>query len=144
MELNPDGYDHIFIGDRKIDFPKGKENLIDRLKSQFPHEAKGIDAYFATLTNMMQSLRNVGRLNKPLQAAMSVPAILKWMRATGADLIAHEDRNVVDGRFAHAASKNAVCLSVRVKSTISRFPSEELRPCGHFDGSRGKCGKCGK
>ena len=31
IELNPDGYDHIVIGEKKIDFPKGKENLIERL-----------------------------------------------------------------------------------------------------------------
>ena len=55
-ELNPDGYDHIVIGDKRVDFPKGKENLIERLKGHFPHEAKGIDCYFADLTNMMESL----------------------------------------------------------------------------------------
>ncbi|MCK5784905.1 MAG: NAD(P)-binding protein, partial [Desulfobacterales bacterium] len=26
-ELNPDGYDHIIIGEKQYDFPKGKENL---------------------------------------------------------------------------------------------------------------------
>jgi all-trans-retinol 13,14-reductase len=37
FELNPDGYDHIVVGDKQIDFPKGKENLIERLKGHFPH-----------------------------------------------------------------------------------------------------------
>ena len=87
VELNPDGYDHIFIGDRKIDFPKGKENLIERLKRHFPHEAKGIDSYFADLISMMDSVRNIGRLNNPLKFAMSVPTVLKWARATGTDFI---------------------------------------------------------
>jgi all-trans-retinol 13,14-reductase len=101
VELNPDGYDHIFIGDRKIDFPKGKENLIERLKSQFPQEAQGIDAYFATLTNMIESLSRVGNLSKPLGAAMSLPSIVKWMRATGADLInAHISDPVLRGVLA--------------------------------------------
>ena len=87
VELNPDGYDHIVVGDKQIDFPKGKEKLIDRLKSNFPHEAKGIDGYFADLTAMTNGLRNIGKLNKPLEAAKGAGNILKWMRATGADLI---------------------------------------------------------
>ena len=87
VELNPDGYDHIVIGDRRVDFPKGKENLIERLKSQFPQEAKGIDTYFATLTSMMEALRRIGRLKQPLQSAMSIPTIFKWMHLSGADLI---------------------------------------------------------
>ena len=101
VELNPDGYDHIFIGDRKIDFPKGKEKLIDRLKSEFPHESKGIDAYFVTLTNMIQGLRNIGKLSNPVQAAKGAGNVLKWMRATGADLInAHVSDPVLRGVLA--------------------------------------------
>jgi all-trans-retinol 13,14-reductase len=101
VELNPDGYDHIFIGEQRVDFPKGKDNLIERLKSQFPHEAQGIDAYFATMTNMIGSLSRVGNLSKPLGAAMSLPSIVKWMRATGADLInAHISDPVLRGVLA--------------------------------------------
>ncbi|MGD8406661.1 MAG: NAD(P)/FAD-dependent oxidoreductase [Anaerolineales bacterium] len=98
VELNPDGYDHIVIGDQQFDFPKGKENLIERLKSHFPQEAKGIDCYFTDLTAMTEGLRNIGKLNKPLQAAKGAGNILKWMRATGADLInAHISDPVLRG-----------------------------------------------
>jgi phytoene dehydrogenase-like protein len=101
VELNPDGYDHIVVGDKQIDFPKGKENLIERLKSHFPHEAKGIDGYFADLTAMTDGLRNIGRLDKPLQAAKGVGNLLKWARATGADLInAHISDPVLRGVLA--------------------------------------------
>ncbi len=86
-ELNPDGYDHIIIGDKRVDFPKGKENLIERLKSHFPHEAKGIDGYFADLTSMVESLSRIGDLSHPVRSARSAPTILKWMNATGKDLI---------------------------------------------------------
>jgi all-trans-retinol 13,14-reductase len=63
-ELNPDDYDHIIVGDKCVDFPKDKENLIERLKSRFPHNAKRIDSYFADLTTMMNSLSNIGPLAK--------------------------------------------------------------------------------
>ena len=86
-ELNPDGYDHIVVGDRRVDFPRGKDNLIDRLKSNFPHESRGIDAYFTDMVDMMQALSRIGDLNHPLKSAASAPTILKWMRASGADLI---------------------------------------------------------
>ena len=100
-ELNPNGYDHIIVGDKRVDFPKGKENLIERLKSHFPHEAKGIDGYFADLTAMIESLRGIGNLSKPLQAARGAGNILKWMRATGADLInAHISDPVLRGVLA--------------------------------------------
>ncbi len=108
-ELNPDGYDHIIVGDKRVDFPKGKENLIERLKSQFSHEAKGIDSYFADLTNMMESLSNIGKLSDPLKAVTSAPSILKWMRATGADLInAHISDPVLRGVLAGQAGDHGL------------------------------------
>ncbi len=101
VELNPDGYDHIVVGDKQVDFPKGKENLIERLKGHFPHEAKGIDSYFADLTGMTNGLRNIGKLDKPLQAMKGAGSVLKWMRATGADLInAHVSDPVLRGVLA--------------------------------------------
>jgi phytoene dehydrogenase-like protein len=101
VELNPDGYDHIFIGDKRVDFPKGKENLIERLKSQFPHEARGIDGYFTDLVNMTQGIRDLGHLNKPLKAASGLANVLKWARATGADLInAHVSDPILRGVLA--------------------------------------------
>jgi all-trans-retinol 13,14-reductase len=86
-ELNPDGYDHIFVGEQRVDFPRGKENLVDRLKSHFSHEAVGIESYFAELTRMVEALSRIGHLDHPVRAAMSAPVLLKWLRASGADLI---------------------------------------------------------
>jgi len=90
LELNPDGYDHIFIGEQQFDFPKGREKLIARLKKRFPNEVAGIDGYFNTLEVMNTSLRNLGQMKNPrgaLQAAGSIPTVLKWFRRTGQDLI---------------------------------------------------------
>ncbi len=101
VELNPDGYDHIVVGEKRIDFPKGRENLIDRLKSHFPHEAQGIDAYFADLAAMMDGLRSLGNLKNPLKTVTGAASVLKWARATGADLInAHISDPVLRGVLA--------------------------------------------
>ena len=98
VELNPDGYDHIFIGEKRVDFPKGRENLIERLKEHFPHEARGIVSYFDDMKNMIEGLRRLGNLSNPLQSAMSAPTVLKWMRATGKDFLdAHVSDPVLKG-----------------------------------------------
>jgi phytoene dehydrogenase-like protein len=98
VELNPKGYDHIVVGDKQVDFPKGKENLVEALKGHFPHEAKGIDGYFNEIVNMTRGLRSIGNLSKPLQAAAGAANVLKWARATGADLInAHVSDPVLRG-----------------------------------------------
>ena len=57
-ELNPDGYDHIFVGDERFDFPKGKANLAARLKDRFPKESAGIDGYLSTVVDLMDSAYN--------------------------------------------------------------------------------------
>src|SRR5574337_260916 len=101
VELNLDGYDHIVVGEKRVDFPKGKENLIERLKSHFPQEARGIDSYFADLMSMIESLRNIGNLSRPAKSALSAPTILKWMRRTGKDLIeAHVSDPILRGVLA--------------------------------------------
>jgi len=89
-ELNPDGYDHIFIGDKRFDFPKGREQLLERLKSRFPGETAGIDGYFSDLTAMMGALSRLGNIQDLRDAASTIPAaavVFRWARATGSDLL---------------------------------------------------------
>ncbi len=89
-ELNPDGYDHIFLGQERFDYPKGKENLIRRLKERFPDQAAGIDGYFETLVRLMQNIDALGKINSPIQAVKSagkMALVLKWLRRTGQDLL---------------------------------------------------------
>lgn len=95
-ELNPDGYDHVFIGDKRFDFPKGRQNLIERLKGYFPRSAGEIDAYFDALTNLWESAESMLLYESPadlLSVASHAPTILRWSRATGRDFI---DTHVTD------------------------------------------------
>ena len=108
-ELNPDGYDHVIVGNKRVDFPKGREKLIERMKSHFPHEAKGISGYFTELIRMMEALAHIGDLNHPIRSATSAPTILKWMRASGADLInAHVNDPVLRGVLAGQAGDHGL------------------------------------
>ncbi len=91
-EINPDGYDHILIGEERFDFPKGKENLAARLKARFPHEAAGIDGYLNAVDNMVEGLSSLGRARGPggvLQAAGGAGSMLRWATRSGQDLIEH-------------------------------------------------------
>ena len=91
-EINPDGFDHIYIDQERFDFPKGKDQLTARLKERFPKEAAGIDGYFNTVTGLMESASVLGRENKLDQIAGAVthaPALLRWVSRTGQDLLDH-------------------------------------------------------
>ncbi|MCF6277883.1 MAG: NAD(P)/FAD-dependent oxidoreductase [Anaerolineales bacterium] len=91
-ELNPDGYDHIVIGGRRYDFPKGKERLAARLKEYFPHEAEGIDGYIDMVEKMVSGLSNLGRVKSAgsaVKAAGGAMSIMRWATRSGQDLIEH-------------------------------------------------------
>ncbi|CAG0929902.1 all-trans-retinol 13,14-reductase [Thermoflexales bacterium] len=91
-ELNPDGYDHIFIGQERFDFPKGKENLAIRLKDRFPKEASGIDGYLNTAIELMKGASLLGQDNRLDQIASAIShagSLLRWFTRTGQELIDH-------------------------------------------------------
>ena len=78
-ELNPDGFDHIFVGDERFDIPRGRDEFANRLKARFPHEQKGIDCYFDTIVKLMADIGKLGRmrgirdyLTVPFQAGTAV------------------------------------------------------------------------
>ncbi len=91
-ELNPDGFDHIFIGDDQFDIPKGRDQYAARLKERFPHEAKGIDGYLNTVQAMMDELRllsGVRGVGDALRLPFRARHILRWAFRSGGDLINH-------------------------------------------------------
>jgi len=56
LELDPDGYDRVFVGDDRFDIPKGLEPFRERLKQRFPAEARGIDRYFTVVERIGDEL----------------------------------------------------------------------------------------
>jgi all-trans-retinol 13,14-reductase len=91
-EINPDGYDHVFIGDERFDFPKGQKALADRLKARFPTEAKGIDGYIEMVGKLVNHLSNLGQVKNPLDAVQAAPdagSIMRWALRSGQKLVDH-------------------------------------------------------
>jgi len=90
VEINPEGYDHIFIGEERFDFPRGRENLLNYLKERFPDEAEGLDGYFETVDLLTQGVRSMGRVKSvknAVKGAGVASGMLRWARATGQDLL---------------------------------------------------------
>ncbi|MBK9091214.1 MAG: NAD(P)/FAD-dependent oxidoreductase [Anaerolineae bacterium] len=91
-ELNPDGYDHIVVGEERFDIPKGKDRFAERLKQRFPREARGIEGYLNALPALMDDLARLGRVRSvgsALAAAGPAASVLQWSRRSGQDLIDH-------------------------------------------------------
>jgi phytoene dehydrogenase-like protein len=55
-ELNPDGYDHYFVGGERFDVPKGEQRYRAALIARFPHERTGIEHYFASTEAISRGL----------------------------------------------------------------------------------------
>ena len=83
LELNPNGFDHVYIGDEQFDIPKGKDNYIERLIQRFPNESAGIRKLFKTIDDIDVVMRKTSSGKIPL----SKIATLKWFWKSGADLI---------------------------------------------------------
>lgn len=76
LELNPDAYDHIFIGNEQFDIPKGKDTYIARLKERFPDEARGIDQLFRQIGDIFWLLQKI--VDEEWLSVLRRPGALPW------------------------------------------------------------------
>ena len=91
-EINPDGYDHVYIGTERFDYPKGQKALTERLKTRFPAEARGIDGYMDMVEKLVTGMNNLGSVKNPLDAVQAAPdagSILRWALRSGQKLVDH-------------------------------------------------------
>lgn len=93
LELNPDGYEHVIVGDTHVRFPKGREALIARLQQRWPNEAKGIRSYFDVVSRMTRELQDLNKV-RGLKGALTLPfraPTLSWwgLRSLESLLSAH-------------------------------------------------------
>jgi all-trans-retinol 13,14-reductase len=91
LELNPDGYDHIFIGNEKFDIPRGKEAYIARLKDRFPQETSGIDRLFQKISDLYWVLVKI--VDGEWLSVLRRPTALPWFARSGGSLIDHYVEN---------------------------------------------------
>ncbi|MCP4356821.1 MAG: NAD(P)/FAD-dependent oxidoreductase [Chloroflexi bacterium] len=80
-ELNPDGFDHIIIGDEQFDIPKGRAAYIARLQERFPQEKAGIEALFDTIDRLIGDIGKLARIRNisdVLAAPFRARTALRW------------------------------------------------------------------
>lgn len=80
LELDPDGYDRVFVGKERFSIPKGQQHFEERLKQRFPRETKGIETYMRLVHRMSEELRwsTAGRsLRETLMLPLRMPTILR-------------------------------------------------------------------
>ncbi|KYF95601.1 phytoene dehydrogenase [Sorangium cellulosum] len=89
-ELNPDGVDHLIVGDERFDVPKGFERLLARLTARFPHEAAGIARYFRVIRGLSGDLARLDTMlefPKVLLLPFKAPSLARWGLCTQEDLL---------------------------------------------------------
>jgi all-trans-retinol 13,14-reductase len=94
LELNPDGYDHVCLGDDfRFDIPKGFEAHKHKLQQRFPNDAIGIAAFLDTLAAVRSELtasmshkgrptllgsKRLGRLASTATMPFRAPTLARW------------------------------------------------------------------
>ncbi len=76
LELDPDGYDRVVIGDERFDIPKGFDRFAARLVERFPSERAGIERYFTIIGEMGDELGAMGKSRGWLRAISRMPTTL--------------------------------------------------------------------
>ncbi len=56
FRMNPDGYEHVRIGDERFDFPSNFDELVARLSDRFPKERKRIHKYLNLIKKASEEL----------------------------------------------------------------------------------------
>ena len=73
LELNPDGYDRVVVGQERFDIPAGRARFEARLVERFPAERRGIARFMGA----------VDRVGRELEAGMSVRSLKHLIQLPG-------------------------------------------------------------
>jgi phytoene dehydrogenase-like protein len=98
-ELNPDGYDHVLLGEgaeNRFDYPKGKARLVESLGARFPREREGIAGYFDAVERISRELNAIMSIEGLADAAklpFTAPTVARWVLRSAGALIEHHVRD---------------------------------------------------
>ena len=92
VRLDPEGFDHVIVGDSRFRIPNGLPKLRDRLIHRYPEHEAPLRAYFAiviAVADELDTLDSIPERPSPIafaKAAFEHRHVLRWMRATLADV----------------------------------------------------------
>ncbi|TNF28454.1 MAG: NAD(P)/FAD-dependent oxidoreductase [Deltaproteobacteria bacterium] len=61
LELDPEAFDRVLIGDVEFGIPKGRERFAAKLADRFPHDARGIHRYLDAVQRIGEQVEGIGR-----------------------------------------------------------------------------------
>ncbi len=67
LQLNPDGYDHVRVGNEKFDIPGRMDRFMERLVARFPNERQAIHRYFDILCSVADDMGKLLKVESPLE-----------------------------------------------------------------------------
>lgn len=80
-ELNPEGYEHVYLNGSRYDIPKGREALKEYLTKHFPHEKKGIARLLKKTEKIAKeigSMLDMDKLTDLVKMPFVAPSIMIW------------------------------------------------------------------
>ncbi|MEZ4310397.1 MAG: NAD(P)/FAD-dependent oxidoreductase [Polyangiaceae bacterium] len=80
-EMNPDGFDHLLLGEHRFDVPRGYDRLVERMIARFPREEAGLRRYFAVLRQLAGDVARVDelfRFPRVLALPFIAPSLVRW------------------------------------------------------------------
>lgn len=93
LEMNPDGFDAYRFPGFEVRMCRGLERYRDRLAAAFPAERDGLRRMFELVRRFGEVLPLLSMQKRPglgdLRAALHLPSVLRWERATFGDLLGH-------------------------------------------------------
>ena len=63
FRMNPDGYEHCWIGDERIHLPADPERLYEALAARFPKEKKGLKKYLNLVQKVSSEIQLIPKMN---------------------------------------------------------------------------------
>ncbi len=63
FRMNPDGYEHCWIGDERFNIPANVDEFANSLIKRFPHEKRGITRYLNTVRDVSRELQLIPKMN---------------------------------------------------------------------------------
>ncbi|HEU5056225.1 MAG TPA: NAD(P)/FAD-dependent oxidoreductase [Kofleriaceae bacterium] len=94
VEMDPDGFDAYRFPDFELRMCRGRERYRDRLIERFPHERDGLHRLFDLIAHFGEAMHRWPLAgHRPqlsdLRGLRHLPSVLRWLRSTQADLLAH-------------------------------------------------------
>lgn len=89
-ELNPAGFDHVNLGPRRFDIPRGREAFAEALAAWAPRAGRGAARYLQAAQDLSDQLAEAARTRGLVDAVtlpFRAPAVARWAWRTGAAMI---------------------------------------------------------